>query len=561
MRLVHLLAGDPEEPIACSIIHHDLDHLPQYRAVSYSWIGNSSHDSISCGRHRLSVQRNACQLLKRLRKRDESTALWIDAICINQADSMEQSSQVEMMDRIYSSAETVIMWVGEEDETTPRLATFIELIERLVDGIESPHARYTNGRGLPWRLAPEWTHLNSFLDRPWFTRTWVLQEVSLAQNCILRCGSYSWPWTSLKRVFSFLRGVENSDALGVDRRLNQGVIGYGSRWQIRGEGKYELMKLLVASRGTLVTRPVDKVYAILPMARDRLGINVNYNLSVQELYTDVAARLIDMGSFGILHCASDSVWNNIQGLPSWVPDWTCVDKPKILDPAYILEKLPTKPVTKPDGRLLRLQVREVDCVQAAGVPWPGNQSATDPVIPHLEISEVGSLALSRIEDWHSMLWQPGKNSRSLIWETTTGAFMQTIAANTVSLPSCCPTWEELYPMFKARLRSLMRTGPWRFHSDGLINPRHGLDHYHEAVKLLCYKRTFFLTKEGRMGLGPFFTLPFDRIFCISGVSTPFVMRPTLRGRYKLVGECYVHGIGDGFDFSDSQQDLKFITVE
>jgi hypothetical protein len=38
--------------------------------------------------------------------------LWIDALCINQANIDERNHQVGQMDRIYKDAEEVVIWVG-----------------------------------------------------------------------------------------------------------------------------------------------------------------------------------------------------------------------------------------------------------------------------------------------------------------------------------------------------------------------------------------------------------------------------------------------------------------
>lgn len=47
--------------------------------------------------------------------------LWIDAICINQADLEERSAQVRIMPRIYSNADCVIVWLGDDSQMLLRL--------------------------------------------------------------------------------------------------------------------------------------------------------------------------------------------------------------------------------------------------------------------------------------------------------------------------------------------------------------------------------------------------------------------------------------------------------
>jgi hypothetical protein len=53
------------------------------------------------------VQPDLLAALKALRHPQEDRYLWIDAICINQADIGERNHQVEMMSTIYGQAKRV----------------------------------------------------------------------------------------------------------------------------------------------------------------------------------------------------------------------------------------------------------------------------------------------------------------------------------------------------------------------------------------------------------------------------------------------------------------------
>ncbi|CAN9398148.1 unnamed protein product [Alternaria alternata] len=61
-------------------------------------------------------------------------------------------------------------------------------------------------------------------------------------------------------------------------------------------------------------------------------------------------------------------------------------------------------------------------------------------------------------------------------------------------------------------------------------------------------RRFFITEDGRMGLGPPEMLPDDSIAILLGSNVPLCLRPVLnasQGHYTLVGDTYVHGLMDG----------------
>lgn len=52
--------------------------------------------------------------LRRVRDHRKARHLWVDAICINQQDDVEKTSQVAAMGNIYESAARSIVWLGQE---------------------------------------------------------------------------------------------------------------------------------------------------------------------------------------------------------------------------------------------------------------------------------------------------------------------------------------------------------------------------------------------------------------------------------------------------------------
>jgi hypothetical protein len=63
-----------------------------------------------------SVTQNLEIALWHLRRTDELRVLWIDAVCINQADIAERSNEAARMDDIFSRARQVVFWLGPKSE-------------------------------------------------------------------------------------------------------------------------------------------------------------------------------------------------------------------------------------------------------------------------------------------------------------------------------------------------------------------------------------------------------------------------------------------------------------
>jgi hypothetical protein len=59
---------------------------------------------------------------------DHYQVLWIDAICINQADIVERGHQVQMMGDIYRQRDEALIWLGDHDENIDRAMKSIALI-------------------------------------------------------------------------------------------------------------------------------------------------------------------------------------------------------------------------------------------------------------------------------------------------------------------------------------------------------------------------------------------------------------------------------------------------
>ncbi|KAJ6437320.1 Heterokaryon incompatibility protein 6, OR allele [Purpureocillium lavendulum] len=204
-----------------------------YVALSYCW-HNPKFDNLSiCGdqiaeddefrakyliRHplwckgkRILISTSLYDALRRLQDVHTPVKLWVDALCINQEDLEERSHQILLMQRIYHNASEVFMWLGREDE---HVDPAIQLLRKLQsmnsgglvrEGLLDPGSMRSTG--LPAFPSPEWESLVRLLQRPYFRRIWIVQEMIAAPlRSTLYCGQSSTvPWMTVVEAVTVLQ--------------------------------------------------------------------------------------------------------------------------------------------------------------------------------------------------------------------------------------------------------------------------------------------------------------------------------------------------------------------
>ncbi|KAF3766965.1 HET-domain-containing protein, partial [Cryphonectria parasitica EP155] len=110
IRLLYLRPDSKDESISYSLVHpiHD---LPEFKALSYTWGKPGKSIPVACDGLSLSIQPNAWYALAQLRSSEIVRLLWVDAVCINQKDVQEKSTQLQLMGCIYPEAARVPFWL------------------------------------------------------------------------------------------------------------------------------------------------------------------------------------------------------------------------------------------------------------------------------------------------------------------------------------------------------------------------------------------------------------------------------------------------------------------
>jgi len=122
------------------------------------------------------------------------------------------------MSRIFTEAQTVIAWLGKGDvfyEDTIRA-----LLKLTSFSVKNPRSRHPVDKPIkvfsPNAVTEdEWVALYAFLNRTWFERAWIVQEISLAERLFVMCGSFGFLWDCLPVSLSFLKDT------GLDKKLDE----------------------------------------------------------------------------------------------------------------------------------------------------------------------------------------------------------------------------------------------------------------------------------------------------------------------------------------------------
>jgi hypothetical protein len=159
IRLLHILTGSGEEAINCSLVEASLDEGHVYRALSYTWGDCSQAQPICCDGRRLMVTESLHSALWRIREQKLASVLWADAVCINQSNDDEKTTQVRMMQDIYSQADTGIVWLGDSKDTDEAALELMEQVDNIFQDpkvSKTPNYHYIPIRrfGLPDENSP-----------------------------------------------------------------------------------------------------------------------------------------------------------------------------------------------------------------------------------------------------------------------------------------------------------------------------------------------------------------------------------------------------------------------
>jgi hypothetical protein len=329
--------------------------VAQYEVISYIW-GEPKliHPLyVDDGTHVL-VTKDLDKALRRLRHPTTVRILWADAVCINQVDNEEKSTQIPLMARIFRGASKVLAWLddGADEE---RGLLLLEQLSRYQDPEYKDGDEYENedededgdeelgDKELPDSYARDDNILiHKFLSLAWFTRLWIIQEIVMNADVILFCGTSSMTWVRFSEAFSNYLYLQPQGTRLVDLKRLEVLRNITRVWaqhnlpgllRSRSVAQESIVDLVETFSGYGCADPRDHIFALYSMTQDiqpsnYLGslrcvrMDVNYSASIREVYQEFASACIATSRMVLdavlarqYTSGSDEIW------PSWVPDW------------------------------------------------------------------------------------------------------------------------------------------------------------------------------------------------------------------------------------------------
>ncbi|KAH7215250.1 heterokaryon incompatibility protein-domain-containing protein [Fusarium oxysporum] len=634
IRLLILEPGTREDALECQLVNAGLSWRTRFEALSYAWGDDTTKYQLKCSGHDIGVRANLHDALLDLRHPTRKRVLWIDALCINQADNDEKSKQIRLMHEIYSQAQEVLIYLGKSD---PSVHGAIESMRWLDWKLMPLYARQfllSSNIGMASFFVERWTTMKpinregfnwdaiiNLLTRPWFQRTWVIQEAVIPKHAQVICGDQSISWAKFLRVVDAIKHYQSSvktvptyhsiydtiSSLDLMRsaRSNRHPRIYilGQRWYrplltrrpMEGQEDSKLLDLILMSRRYKCTYPHDKIFGMLGVTGEDTSselLKPDYNISPMDAYRNfVLWEIKNNRSFRVLGTSSQKTSRH-RSSPSWVPDFNKLDPIESLTGPLFSGSgidasagLPMEVRESSDGTMLHIKGSVVDTIHTVG-----KKSFTDRSTRISKCHQQGE----RLSVYDQLQVNRGmiEEARDIWLEATKGLarglgpgpgdrIFDTTATSGRPLPgrSISPGWEPFlrvlfgdisvgskYSMFiKEISTSFLRLTL----AEDKLPKEYAKGEAVFAIKALGFfaaiarSRRFARTDMGLVGYVPMRAKRGDLVVVLYGSKVPFVVREQEHGRYSLVGECYMDGImsGEGIRFAKYEnRDIELTLV-
>jgi hypothetical protein len=528
-----------------------------YEALSYTWGDGSYEKQVHLNDVPTPVSCNleaALRMLQRLPETRCGMKYWIDALCIKQDDDIERNSQVKRMQKIYCTARSVVVWLGN---TSPD----DEIAFRAMRAI------YQDGTRNNWLVIPpdfgaeSWRALCAFMRKPYWSRLWIIQElVANPTSTLFVCGTIELTRETLKLAVRCCQKLQREEARFTRHDADMWEI--SSRLfrliNLASDVPKDVMlrKALSLSRQAMVTKEKDKVYGILALLDDSVssGIRPDYNdaTSIQEVFTELTVAVIN-ATRSVEQIVYSSTYN--PGWPSWVPD---------LRLPFLRHHMHHLRLCQASGnRSARFSFHYQSnrtkvhlCVKGIKVDYIDGLSASPalrdtPILRQHRRTRYGSSSVEALGKtlvlghpkisgnpvFMKLPWRPKNDSaHSVLWNSQEYAGFDEFRRQNEDFIINDRTLESYFPQNSSRL----------------ADDRH-IRYHLRLAGVTLEGRKLITTETGYLGLVPQCVQKRDVIVVLLGCNFPVLLRRYNDG-YRVLGECYIHGLMAGEVFNAQRRE-------
>jgi hypothetical protein len=339
IRLLELAPGKFQDDIEICLVPANLNDDPstQYEALSYVWGTELCSRRARLNGIPVTITQNLDCAIRHLRMKVVTRLLWIDALSMNQQNTQERNHQVQIMGEIYSTASGVIVWLGPVEQSDIHMRAILgamqfhfsdsnSAVTSLFDYVCSVVGLMNEQVANP--MEPRECVLDTLfriIDRPWFGRMWVVQELALSKTATIRIGPFSVPWIPFQQFFQWLPHHK------ADPKTRTVLVSACSRvFKVASSDHFDSQ--LRRTLHLAATDPRDKVYSILGISvLSEAPIKPDYGKSTRMVYSEAVACLLREKRMMLYFATSlqpakrRSISDKPAHFPSWVPDlsvWT-----------------------------------------------------------------------------------------------------------------------------------------------------------------------------------------------------------------------------------------------
>jgi hypothetical protein len=346
VRILSLEAGELGDPLSGRLTVEELNATEPFDALSYCCGPLVLSCSITInGAPGFRITKNLWNALQRVRKTDSDRRIWVDAVCIDQEDEGEKSSQVRHMHAVYSLAEEVCIYLGEcktqrhrtgqgyyllgekalSDKRTYAIARWKddsrswadETCQKVFRDVRNQLGHWPERRGsLDYLTSVFPSHriyhsptdkfiaqledellydpvYNASSRQSWWKRLWTVQELLLAKHPVIYCGPCVMLWETISRIWIELDTSKERAHLGkgwkqMSSRMRMDITHLHA---LRGQSERNLHVLLLATIDKGFTEPKDRILALLG-ALPKGALSLDYGLDLRVIYTSAAMHCI-----------------------------------------------------------------------------------------------------------------------------------------------------------------------------------------------------------------------------------------------------------------------------